>query len=122
MDVLSSVPWGTVTPVGALVAVLVYVLRTVSRGDWIPRSTHEEIVSHKDATISTQEETIRVQDSQLEDLSIVGETQVKSWTASTRWLVTGPRMTRHEVAVEAAAARGRHGLPGSPQGPREGPR
>lgn len=77
MDVLSSVPWGTVTPVGALVAVLVYVLRTVSRGDWIPRSTHEEIVSHKDATISTQEETIRVQDSQLEDLSIVGETQVK---------------------------------------------
>lgn len=77
MDALASVPWGTVSPIGALVAILAYVLRTVARGDWIPKVTHDEIVRHKDKTITTLETTVKVQDSQLEDLAIVGETQVK---------------------------------------------
>lgn len=37
---LSSVPWGTVSPIGGLVAVLAYLMRIITRGDWIPESTH----------------------------------------------------------------------------------
>lgn len=55
MDTLLNVlPWETIGPSGVLLFVVVYIMRTVSRGDWVPRSTHDSIVSMQKETLAME--------------------------------------------------------------------
>lgn len=43
--ILNAVPWQVVTPLGALIIILVWLIRTVVNGAFVPQATHEREIA-----------------------------------------------------------------------------
>ncbi len=45
---LTALPWGTVTPTGALIMLLAYLLRSVASGTWVSQRELDAMTSDRD--------------------------------------------------------------------------
>ena len=70
--IISALP--TITPLGGLLALGVWVIRTIAVGNWVPISLHERILSSKEETIRVLSEAGVRRDSQVDKLIDTGET------------------------------------------------
>lgn len=83
---LAAVPWGTVTPLGALVVILVLLIRSVTDGKLVPGSLVEARITDKDSTIERQSTQI---DALLTAQKIDAEAQAELRAQVTKLVASG---------------------------------
>lgn len=55
----ADLPWGTITPLGALVAMVVYLVRAVVSGKWIPKASQDTNLTILNERLVEKTEEIR---------------------------------------------------------------